>query len=239
MTPDTQVLGSRSDPEPVHGRPRIAAFPARPGRRPRLDPSYGCSVVRPLAYFLNLNICGQGAASPSRGGLLPPDGFTPNLFAHTLSCGWLVTPAWGVRVLRPCCGLCFLLWGGRVRLHGEGFGLYRGARRRVLTVGALVLALSASVVSAGAASPSPSGSPPTAASGAPSPSSSPKSPSLPAASPSSGASAKPAPKPSVKSVAPKVAAGAASTSNAVYAYDAAGSFGGADRPGRGDGALPL
>ncbi|MFE3522399.1 IPT/TIG domain-containing protein [Streptomyces sp. NPDC059161] len=131
-----------------------------------------------------------------------------------------MTPAWGVRVLRPCCGLWFLLWGGRVRLHGEGFGLYRGARRRVLTVGALVLALSASVVPAGAASPSPSGSPPTAASGAPSPSSSPKSPTTPSPFPST--TAKLAPKSTATTGTSKAAAGAASTSNAVYAYDAAG-----------------
>ncbi|MFE4646745.1 hypothetical protein ACFRFS_38060, partial [Streptomyces sp. NPDC056730] len=97
-----------------------------------------------------------------------------------------------------------------MRLHGERFGVHLSTRRRSLTVGALVLALSAGLASAEAAPP------PAPTSGASSSAPSPVQPSAPAPA----SAAKPAgPEQTSAAVA---AAAAPAAGDAVYAYDAAG-----------------
>ncbi|MFW3477167.1 RHS repeat-associated core domain-containing protein [Streptomyces microflavus] len=108
-------------------------------------------------------------------------------------------------------------------LHGELFGVRRGARRPWLAVGVLVLALSAGAVSAEAVPPSPSSAPVSGQTAAP-PVSRP--------SPQPAAEAEPdAPGP--KEAKPGThgpAAAVAGISNAVYAYDAVGRMVGVTDP---------
>ncbi|MFD8917445.1 RHS repeat-associated core domain-containing protein [Streptomyces sp. NPDC059569] len=108
-----------------------------------------------------------------------------------------------------------------MRLHGERFGVHLSTRRRSLTVvGALVLALSAGLVSAEAAPP------PAPTSGAPSSAPSSAPPSAPSSAPPSGA--KRAAESAAGSAGPEqtraaaAAEAAPAVSDAVYAYDAAG-----------------
>ncbi|MEU8702411.1 polymorphic toxin-type HINT domain-containing protein [Streptomyces sp. NPDC048680] len=110
-------------------------------------------------------------------------------------------------------------------MHGERFGVFFDVRRRILTVGTLVLALVVGTVSAEAAPPKPpassSGTPSGAASApAPAAGSVPRS-AQPSASVSSGKS---------KQGAKAAAADAPTVSNAVYAYDAVGRLVGVTDP---------
>ncbi|MER6999031.1 RHS repeat-associated core domain-containing protein [Streptomyces sp. NPDC000410] len=100
-----------------------------------------------------------------------------------------------------------------MRVHGERFGVRLSTRWRPLTVGALVLALAAGTLSAQAA-PAPSGpsrSPAAVAARS-------TTPSPPASAPTSAPPSKAGP----ARLRPTAADAAPTTSNAVYAYDAAG-----------------
>ncbi|MFJ6438288.1 RHS repeat-associated core domain-containing protein [Streptomyces sp. NPDC091416] len=111
-------------------------------------------------------------------------------------------------------------------MHGERSGVFLGARRRLLTVGALVLALAVGTVSAEATPPKPtpsSSGTPSAAASAPAPAgSSAPSPVQSPASELAGKSKQPA-KAAAAPDAPTVA-------NAVYAYDAVGRLVGVTDP---------
>ncbi|MFI6697851.1 IPT/TIG domain-containing protein [Streptomyces sp. NPDC050509] len=89
-----------------------------------------------------------------------------------------------------------------MRLHGERFGVQLSARARALTVGLLVVALSAGLVSAEAVADTASPAPPSRTEQAPTPKPTKSGPPAPASGPAR-------------------AAEAPATGNAVYAYDAA------------------
>ncbi|MFF7717534.1 RHS repeat-associated core domain-containing protein [Streptomyces sp. NPDC007988] len=110
-------------------------------------------------------------------------------------------------------------------MHGERFGVRLSTRWRSLTIGALVLALEAGTVSAQAAPTDPPPSPTASASMAPSPAS--PGPSL---SGNVSSASSPAKKAGPDLPAAKAVAAAPTTSNAVYAYDAAGRLVGVTDP---------